>query len=168
MPKVPPLYPHCNPIEENKKPLVEDSKTAFLRAVPPCNPFSEEKRSLKSSNIKNSKNTRIYITMEKKGGTRGTNQPPDSRFKSPIFRQNVRQFLDSIGLKPTYNSFKLWDKFVDWEQVNFSPKKVAICYLLDAKNRRVRTDGRDVTVGLAVHSLADIDKRYYEFKEWWS
>jgi hypothetical protein len=79
---------------------------------------------------------------------------------------------DKDNIKPLYEDWLWYEKTFDMKGL-VVPEFNALCYLLDAGGKRVcRMDG-PVTVlrGLKgqdrQEALATLDKKCYEFKEWW-
>ena len=83
---------------------------------------------------------------------------PDPRFESERFRQSVRRVLEDIGEKPTFENFKKYDKFIEWEQYaeNLdSPTKIALCHILDGQGLKVCINGVPVQVAQEIPACSE-------------
>ena len=101
---------------------------------------------------------------------------PDRRFESERFRQSVRRVLQDIGEKPTFENFKKYDKFIDWEQYaeNLdSPTKTALCHILDGQGLKVCINGVPVQVAQEIPACSEseaakiLEKQSKVFVRWW-
>lgn len=78
---------------------------------------------------------------------------------------------DRESVAKEYELFKALDGFVNWY---YLPERThsALVYILDRQGRRVSSDGTEMTICLDLagsskqESLQNIDRKCYEFKEW--
>ncbi len=95
-----------------------------------------------------------------------TKKPPDRRLKSERFRQAIRDVLEDIGVENKMSNFRLYDRWINWfeyARLLKHPIRTAVVKIRGFPNVKL---GIDFPGGTKTEAVKKLDKRKYDFVEW--